>query len=67
MILRHFNCNPSKLIIGVSLLMLVGDRLLTDILFGRVHGLYSIKTEPFATEEAGVRIARALEEKVYGR
>lgn len=45
--------------------MLVGDRLLTDILFGRVHGLYSIKTEPFASEEPGVRIARFLEEKAF--
>jgi hypothetical protein len=53
----HFGC-------GAEQLVMVGDRYMTDILYGSRLGLLTVRTAPLTPhgEPAAVRLARALEE-----
>ena len=61
---EHFNgCEPSALI-------MVGDRLLTDITFGNLHGMLTVHTTRLlsnAGEPPVVRVARRFESVVAAR
>ena len=58
----HFGCAAHELV-------MVGDRYLTDVLFGNRHGLLTARPAPFAPRgDAGmVRAARALEDAMVRR
>ena len=40
---------------------MVGDRLLTDVLYGNRHGMLTVSVRPFGRDAAAVRVARAVE------
>ena len=47
-------------------LIFVGDRYLTDVVFGNRHGMFTIRVEPFTLsgESLSIRAARKIEESV---
>lgn len=49
--------------------MFVGDRYLTDIVFGNRHGMLTVRVSPLTTagEPPGVLVARWVEEACVGR
>ena len=49
---RHFQCD------GTALLM-VGDRYLTDVVFGNLHGMLTVHTQQLTTEGDN-RVAQAM-------
>lgn len=58
----HFGCLVSELV-------MVGDRYLTDVVFGNRHGMLTVRPVPLtrAGEPAGVVLARGVEEHFVGR
>lgn len=52
-----------------SSLVMVGDRYLTDIVYGNRHGMLTIRTAPFAPhkDKRVVRLARRLEDALLAR
>ena len=59
---RHFGC-------GAEELVMVGDRYLTDVVFGNRNGMFTIRVAPVQLEgePVGVRIARFLEDRLVRR
>lgn len=59
---QHFGCPSSHLV-------MVGDRYLTDVVFGNRHGMLTIHTTPMTTqgEPYGVVMARRIEEYFVAR
>lgn len=51
---RHFQCKVSELI-------MVGDRYCTDVLFGNMHGMYTIRTPQVYQEGYFSRMVRFVE------
>ncbi|KAF5840080.1 mitochondrial PGP phosphatase-domain-containing protein [Dunaliella salina] len=58
----HFGCEAYEL-------LMVGDRFLTDVVFGNRHGMMTIRPEPLTTqnEPLGVRLARRAENYFVAR
>ena len=58
----HFGC-------AAELLIMVGDRYLTDVLYGNRHGMLTARPAPFlpARDGAVVRASRALEDALVRR
>uniref|UniRef100_A0A7S3QU54 Phosphatidylglycerophosphatase n=1 Tax=Dunaliella tertiolecta TaxID=3047 RepID=A0A7S3QU54_DUNTE len=58
----HFGCEAHEL-------LMVGDRYLTDVVFGNRHGMMTIRPEPLTTqnEPLGVRLARRAENYFVAR
>ncbi|EIE24037.1 HAD-superfamily phosphatase, partial [Coccomyxa subellipsoidea C-169] len=52
----HFGCSPSKLV-------MIGDRYLTDVVYGNRHGMLTIRPTPLTLsgEPLAVRLARRIE------
>ena len=48
---------------------MVGDRYLTDVVYGNRHGMLTIRTQPFkpASDKLVVRLARRLEDALLAR
>lgn len=59
---KFFGCTSSELI-------MVGDRFLTDVVFGNRHGMLTIRPAPLTRkgEPFGVVMARAIEERCVSR
>ena len=59
----HFGCSSA------STLVMVGDRYLTDVVYGNRHGMLTIRTVPFrpASDKLVVRLARRLEDALLAR
>ena len=59
---KHFGCESFKLI-------MVGDRYLTDIVYGNRHSMLTIRTEPLTAsgEPLGVMLARKVEDALVRR
>ncbi|PSC70629.1 HAD-superfamily [Micractinium conductrix] len=59
---RHFGCKAEQLV-------MIGDRYLTDVVFGNRSGMLTIRPAPFTThgEPKAVVLARAVEESFVGR
>lgn len=57
-----FGCSSSEVV-------MVGDRYLTDVVYGNRHGMYTIRPEPLTLEgePSGVLVARRVEEYFVGR
>jgi len=58
----HFGCQPHELV-------MVGDRYLTDVVFGNRHGMLTIRPLPLelGSEPTGVVLARRVEEACVAR
>ncbi|KAI8468382.1 MAG: mitochondrial PGP phosphatase-domain-containing protein [Monoraphidium minutum] len=58
----HFGCPASDVIF-------VGDRYLTDVVYGNRHGMLTVRVAPLTSrgEPPGVRLARRVEEWCVGR
>eukprot|EP00891_Asterochloris_glomerata_P009759 jgi/Astpho2/9759/Aster-03736 len=59
---RHFGCSASELI-------MIGDRYLTDVVYGNRHGLLTIRPAPLAVkgEPQMVQLVRKIEDKLVKR
>ena len=59
---EHFECSAHQLV-------MVGDRYLTDVVYGNRHGMLTVRCAPFhlGDESASIRAARAIEEFAVGR
>jgi phosphatidylglycerophosphatase GEP4 len=59
---KHFGCESFKLI-------MVGDRYLTDIVYGNRHSMLTIRTKPLTSsgEPLGVTLARKVEDALVSR
>eukprot|EP00887_Chlorella_sp_A99_P006848 scaffold2.g6848.t1 len=59
---RHFGCPAHQLV-------MVGDRYLTDVVFGNRNGMLTVRPAPFtpAGEPTAVLLARAVEERLVAR
>jgi phosphatidylglycerophosphatase GEP4 len=59
---QHFGCKAEQLV-------MVGDRYLTDIVFGNRLGMFTVRPEPYTSvgEPKAVRAARAIEESFVYR
>ncbi|KAL6766305.1 hypothetical protein ACKKBG_A35485 [Auxenochlorella protothecoides x Auxenochlorella symbiontica] len=51
-LVSHFGCQPHEMI-------MVGDRYLTDIVFGNRHGMLTVRPRPFTSEGEPVTVALA--------
>ena len=62
-VVKHFvGCDSAKKLI------FVGDRYLTDVVYGNRHGMFTVRVEPFTTkgESFAIKSARKVEESVVG-
>ncbi|KAI7842791.1 hypothetical protein COHA_003537 [Chlorella ohadii] len=59
---RHFGCKAEQLV-------MVGDRYLTDVVFGNRNGMLTIRPAPFTSkgEPKAVLLARSIEERFVQR
>eukprot|EP00210_Caulerpa_lentillifera_P005433 g5195.t1 len=59
-LVEFFGCDADELI-------MIGDRLLTDVVFGNRNGMFTIYIEPIETETEpfGVRFARSVEDRLW--
>lgn len=59
---QHFGCKASEMV-------MIGDRYLTDVVYGNRHGMLTVRVAPLTTEGEpyGVWAARAVEEYFVGR
>lgn len=59
---RHFGCDATRLV-------MVGDRYLTDVVYGNRLGMFTVRVAPFteAGEPVVVRAVRALEDSLVSR
>lgn len=59
---EHFGCSASQLV-------MIGDRYLTDVVFGNRHGMMTVYVQPLSTagEPAGVVAARTVENMLVQR
>eukprot|EP00877_Chromochloris_zofingiensis_P007482 jgi/Chrzof1/2988/Cz12g07050.t1 len=59
---QHFGCPASEIVF-------IGDRYLTDIVYGNRHGMLTIRCAPLTQqgEPAGVQLARPIEDWYVGR
>lgn len=59
---QHFGCKAEQLV-------MVGDRYLTDVVFGNRNGMLTVRPAPFTSqgEPKAVLLARAIEESFVGR
>ena len=53
--------------IDTKRVVVVGDQLLTDVLFGNLIGAYTIKVEPIKKEEAPITKLNRLIEKIFSK
>lgn len=64
-VMHHF----ADVVESASDVCIVGDRILTDIVFGNLHGMYTIHTKPLSLEDNSVdnwtaRLIRPLENRI---
>jgi len=60
-LVRRFACEPSQMV-------MIGDRYMTDVVYGNRHGMLTIRCAPFtdAGESAAIGAAKWIEEKAVG-